>query len=247
MLDVILRFRCRECGLQYDLSKAYNTMRTGIKERHLRRFVYKFHDDDDWEDYAFDCVHFGDRCAACQLEVAKDLIADEFGVIDPEAAKRIKQDTYVDDGVTGGTQAQVDRFIGEKSADGSFSGTISQILGKGGFKLKAIVRSGETDEQQMVKMGGTVFGYLWDPRKGKDELSVRFPVKLSRKKRSVRCEPNLTLQDVDKLGSVKLSKRILFGFVNGFGDPIGMVFSLVYEAEGLNEEVVPAPRCSVLG
>ena len=35
-----------------------------------------------------------------------------------------------------------------------------------------------------VKMGGTVFGYLWDPRKGKDELSVRFPVNLSRKKRS---------------------------------------------------------------
>ena len=43
------------------------------------------------------------------------------------------------------------------------------------------MRSGETDEQQMVKMGGTVFGYLWDPRKGKDELSVRFPVNLSRK------------------------------------------------------------------
>ena len=53
------------------------------------------------------------------------------GKTTPEAAKRIKQDTYVDDGVTGGTQTQVDRFIGEKSADGSFSGTISQILGKG--------------------------------------------------------------------------------------------------------------------
>ena len=36
MLDVLLRFRNYEVGLQYDLSKAYNTMRTGIRERHLR-------------------------------------------------------------------------------------------------------------------------------------------------------------------------------------------------------------------
>ena len=59
--------------------------------------------------------------------MAKDLIADEFGDIDPEAAQRIKLDPYVDDGGTGGTRAQVDRFIGEKLTDGSFSGTITQV------------------------------------------------------------------------------------------------------------------------
>ena len=76
MLGVTLRFRSREFAFQYDLSKAYNSMKTTLKERHLRRFVWKFSDDEDWQDYAFDCVHFGDRCAACQLEVSKDLIAD---------------------------------------------------------------------------------------------------------------------------------------------------------------------------
>ena len=74
-------------------------MKTGLKERHLRRFVWKFSHEDDWQDFAFDCVHFGDRCAACQLEVSKDLIADKFQDIDPEAAQLIKDDTYVDDGV----------------------------------------------------------------------------------------------------------------------------------------------------
>ena len=37
MLSVLLRFRCWECAMQYDLKKAYNTMHTGVMERHLRR------------------------------------------------------------------------------------------------------------------------------------------------------------------------------------------------------------------
>ena len=36
MLGVLLRFRCREVAFQFDLKKAYNTMKTGIVERHLR-------------------------------------------------------------------------------------------------------------------------------------------------------------------------------------------------------------------
>ena len=170
-------------------------MKTTLKERHLRRFVWKFSDDEDWEDYGFDCVHFGDRCAACQLEVSKDLIADKFEDIDPEAAQRIKDDCYVDDGVTGGTKEQVERFIGEKYSDGTFSGTIPQILGRGGFKLKAIVRSGERDQEQIDKMGTSVFGYVWDAPL--DQMGVKFPVNLSRKRRSVRSQPDLTVQDID--------------------------------------------------
>ena len=220
MLDVLLRFRCREAVLQYDLSKAYNSMKTGLRERHLRRFVWKFRDEDAWQDFAFDCVHFGDRSAACQLEVAKDLIADKYKYVDPEAAKLIKEDTYVDDGLGGGTPSQVDRFIGVKQSDGSFDGTVSQILGKGGFKLKAIVRNGETDQEQINKMGNSVFGYEWNAPE--DIMGVRFPVNLSRKRRSVRSQPNLTDQDVAKLSTIKFSKRILLGFVNGFGDPLGI-------------------------
>ena len=122
MLDVLLRCRCRECVLQYDLSLVYNIMRKGLKKRHLRRFVWRFHEDDPWEDYAFDVVHFGDCCAATQLEVGKDLTADTGWEIDPEAAQRIKDDTYVDDGITGGTPEQVSRFIGKQKEDGTFEG-----------------------------------------------------------------------------------------------------------------------------
>ena len=35
MLDITLRFRCHECGLVSDLTKAYNAMKTGPVEKHL--------------------------------------------------------------------------------------------------------------------------------------------------------------------------------------------------------------------
>ena len=220
MLPVMMRFRCRECGLQYDLSKAYNTMRTGPRERHLRRFVWKFREEDEWQDFAFDRVHFGDCCAACQLEVAKDLLADTFSYIDPEAAQRVKDDVYVDDGVTGGTPEQVDRFLGVKTDDGSFNGTIPQILGGGNFKFKAAVRSGDTDEEQIAKLGNNVFGYYWNVTE--DMLGVRFNVNLSKKKRGIRSEPNLNVDDIKKLETVHLCKRNLLGFMNGFCDSLGI-------------------------
>ena len=44
MLAVMLRFRTYIVAFVFDLSKAYNTMRTSITERHLRRFVWCWSD-----------------------------------------------------------------------------------------------------------------------------------------------------------------------------------------------------------
>ena len=76
MFAITLRFRCHEIVFMFDLSKAYNTMRTGVVEKHLRRFVWRSSEEEEWQDYAIDRVHFGDQSAACQLEVSKGLIAD---------------------------------------------------------------------------------------------------------------------------------------------------------------------------
>ena len=46
MLEVTVRFRAYEKVFGYDLSKAYNTMRTTLVERHLRRFIWRFSDDE---------------------------------------------------------------------------------------------------------------------------------------------------------------------------------------------------------
>ena len=138
MLDVMLRFRSYPVALQLDLAKAYNTLRSGLVERHLRRFVWRFHPGDPWQDYALDRVHFGDAAAGTQLEVGKDIVADAGVDIDKEGCEKLKDDLYVDDGLTGGTEEQVKRFVGNKLDDGSYDGTFSHILARGNFKIKAI-------------------------------------------------------------------------------------------------------------
>ena len=87
--------------------------------------------------------------------------------MDKVVAIAISEDTYVDDGATGGDEETVMRMIGDVliNEDGSlsYSGTLSQIFEKGGFKLKMIVRSGETNPEALRKMGGSVLGHKWDP------------------------------------------------------------------------------------
>ena len=50
-------------------------------------------------------------------------------------------------------------------------------------------------------MGNKVFGYQWNAKK--DEMALKFSFNLSKKKRSVRSLPDLTLADLDSLRSVK--------------------------------------------
>ena len=134
----------------------------------MRLMVWRNGDlEADWQSYGWKVVAFGDRPSSCILEISKDLAAKAGENLDPVAARAISEDTYVDDGATGGDEETAKRLIGEVTVheDGSlsYSGTLSQIFQKGGFKLKMIVRSGETNEIALRKMGGSVLGHKWDP------------------------------------------------------------------------------------
>ena len=220
MLDVMLRFRSYPIAIHFDLSKAYNTLRTGLTERHLRRFVWRFSPNEQWMDFALDRVHFGDQCAATQLEVGKDIVADAGAHIDREASEKIKNDLYVDDGLTGGDHDQVVRMVGEKLPDGTFSGTLSRILSLGNYKIKALTVSGSKKSLDSDLMGDRVLGYSYNVET--DMLGLKFDMNISKKKRSVRLDPNLTLDDLEKLRSTEFTKRILLGVTNGFGDFLGI-------------------------
>ena len=63
MWDVMVRFKCHEVGLVFNLTKAYNSLHTGIVEKHLRRLIWRFNPEDDWMDYSFVVVTFGDKPA----------------------------------------------------------------------------------------------------------------------------------------------------------------------------------------
>ena len=107
-------------------------------------------------------VAFGDRPSSCVLEIAKELTALAGEDINKVATRCISKDTYVDNGAMGGDKETANRLIGEVSIneDGSltYTGTLSKIFQKGGFHLKMIVRSGETNPKAHNRMGGSVLG-----------------------------------------------------------------------------------------
>ena len=124
MFAVMIRFRCYQSGLVFDLTKAYNSMITGLVEKHVRRLVWRFSPEDSWQDFGFDTVAFGDRPAATLLELCKDITVEAGKDIDPDAAKKLKEDSYVDDFVTGCSPAEVVRMMGQRLGEGVYSGTI---------------------------------------------------------------------------------------------------------------------------
>ena len=220
MLNIALRFRSYECAMIFDLSKAYNSLKTGQVERHLRRCIWRFSPDEPWQDFAFDTVAFGDLPAANFLEIGRNLTADAGCHIDPEAAEKIKRDSYVDDFVSGGSFNSVARMKGKKLEDGTFSGTCAQILSKGKLNIKAIISSGETDEDSKDLIGNKVFGYGWNS--SSDIMELKFPIYVSNKKRKLRLTPALTVETCKLLKPSDITKRICLGITNSFGDFLGL-------------------------
>ena len=149
LLEVLLGFRLCEVALVYDMTKAYQSIKTGDVERNVRRIVWRWGNlDVNWEIY--------DQVAGLILELVKKLAADKGMEIDSEACHQIRHRTYVDDGAGGGSRAQVERFRG-KLVDGRYDGTIAKILGLVNLHLKVMVASGDADEEALSLLGDKVF------------------------------------------------------------------------------------------
>ena len=65
-----------------------------------------------------------------------------------------------------------------------------------------------------------MFGYGWDPKKGL--MKLRFKMNMSKKRRGVRCGPDLSVETLETLRTVKMTKRNLLGATNCFGDYLGI-------------------------
>ena len=124
----------------------------------------------------------------------------------------MKHDRYVDDGLTDGSADIVKQLVGVKSDDGNYIGDLPKILKLGSFNIKALLIG---DQMPTEETNGWIV------------LSVKFPMNLSQKKRGVRLEANLCMDDLDMLKARKLSKRMLLGITNGFGDFLGIASPFV--------------------
>ena len=137
---VLVNFRSYTAVLVLDISKAYQQMHTSSRDTFVRLMVWKLDPGGSWKTYGFITVTFGDRPAAILLELAIHLCAEEGKSICSEDAEKLKTDRYVDDVVTGGEEEDVDRMMGKQGQDGTYDGTLQQILGLGGFKKKGLLK-----------------------------------------------------------------------------------------------------------
>merc|ERR1712240_90620 len=227
----LVRFRGYEVALVGDISKAYNSIKTGQDERHVRRFWFRFSQEEPWKVYGANCVMFGDKPAAGLMTIAVERASDSCSEviklnIAPEElvlkdAKKLKADSYVDDLHSGGSKSDVARMMGTKDPlTHQFTGTISRFLNNVGLTLKTLVTCGSKDEEAIKKLSGTALGYKWEPTS--DEMGVKLKFNPSKKKKGIKSKPDITLSDLQSFETLSLSKRQIVSLCNGIYDPLGI-------------------------
>ena len=159
---------------------------------------------------------FGDRPAAAISSVAIQETAEIYRYLNEVAADKIKNDTYVDGIVTG--DESIETLEQHKRG-------ITDILAKGGFKIKGFVMSGDRSSERLSLLGageiGRVFGTCWNPTE--DVFSIEAKINFSKKHKGARIEPDFTYEQIPEIIDIKLTRRILLGIVNSCYDPLGLL------------------------
>merc|ERR1712239_33546 len=201
---------------------------------------------EDWKTYGFECVQFGDHPAAAIMTIAVERAAETYQEvahdlnIDVEEVKedsiKLLKDTYVDNGMTGGTKKQVDRTLSESLEDGSYSGTIPRMMKKVGLKLKTIVASKSSDQESISKLSDKILGYLYNPVE--DRLGIKFVFNPAKKRKGAKVCPDLTLKDVDSFIKTPQSRRSLLALCNAVYNPLGLATPFTIKLKILMKETL---------
>ena len=119
----------------------------------------------------------------------------------------------MDDITSGGNKQEVVRFKGKEDPETlACDGTMTQILGEGHLRLKAVAVSGDPDEGALEKLSGTVLCLVNST--SRDTLVVRFKVNVSARRRGAPTGPDITRDTLGKLKGVALTRKLLLGVTN---------------------------------
>ena len=205
LLQVLVKWRMFPVGFLGDISKMYHNVGTGEIEANLRRLLWRECEQNRPPDvYCFEKVTFGDRPAGCIVVSALQATAEMFSHYSKKAAHVLKQDSYMDDTLSG------DNSIKEAK---DLVSNIETIARKGGFKYKKFIFSGEYEDNGESKPSEKALGIVWEP--SEDKIKVRIELNHNKKKRGVRSE-------AVRVEAIPFSRRICLRLVNGIFDPLGM-------------------------
>ena len=215
LFSVHLNFRTYLVAAVGDVKKMYHSVSTTVVERHLRRVKWRSMDlNVSPKIYGTETVQFGDVPATAITTTAINDTSDVYEYIDPVAADKIKNDSYVDDFATGDET---------KEATINLVNNITTILDKGGFHIKGWVLSGDSSEECLALLGtgnvGRVLGVGWSPPT--DEFSVVVKIMIPKTNvDSKECE-EITKEKIPSLITEKLTRRVLLGVTNSIYDLYG--------------------------
>lgn len=94
---VILRFREKEVAVTADISKMYHRVLIPEEDKHVHRLLWRNLETNRPPDtYVMNVLTFGDKSAPTMAQIALLKTSEEGESINPEAARTIKDNTYMD-------------------------------------------------------------------------------------------------------------------------------------------------------
>ena len=210
ILSVTLGFRSYQVAVVKDISKFYQSVLVGERDQHLRRVLHRPGGrDGDPDVYVTMTANFGDKIAGCVAQCALNSTAKTFSDINPEAARRIISDSYVDDTITGAKDRESAVII---------SRDIDEIASMGGFHYKETVMSGDGNGEDEPRK---VLGLGWNSQL--DTVYVGTKVNVSRKRKGLKELPDIELEQLVEKFPVILTKRMVWRVVLGQYDILGLI------------------------
>ena len=209
IFSVMLGFRRYAVGLVVDISKFYQTVLSCERDQHVRRVVWRFGQQKaEPSVYITTRVNFGDKPAGCVAQAALRETARLYNHLSPLAAERIREDSYVDDLVTGaGSEPEAKQLLDD----------MSKIVSMGGFSFKEAVFSNDHCHPEPVKK---VLGTCWHIES--DCLSIDTKVNYSEKCKGIRKHADIDLMTLSG-ADVTLSKRLVWRVTLAQFDLLGLI------------------------
>ena len=131
---------------------------------------------------------------------------------------------------------------GFKRPDGSYTGTLPQILSLGGFRAKALVTSGDCDQEEEQALGGKFLGVSYSPQEDLIHMEIRTKVRARHQKQQRGKATSFVSLDeafVDEVeeGSKVLTRRKVLSMIMSQYDLLGLLAPLLLQAKLLMREL----------
>jgi len=233
--NLIIRFRSFCVAFTADIEKMYRQISINSTNADLQRIVWRFNSNESVQDFRLTTVTYGIASAAYLATRALNQVAIDEGSLDLEAKRKVLNDFYVDDLLSGASSVEEARRN---------INAIKVMLAKGGFLLRKwssnkpeCLRDLCESDLSIVNVNASnetvnkTLGIIWDPKSDAFGFKIKLhctPVKLTKRETLSRLasiyDPIGWLAPV--ILPCKLILQKMWRLSGGWDDPVPLAFSL---------------------